>query len=75
MLKILFLLKNYKYKACTPTILNLSINLRRDKFRIVRLEAQVNYIICVLGLLLYVYFVVTRKGLLVVVDVYCILNI
>jgi len=31
-------------KACNPTILNLSINKIKDKFRIVGLQAQIIYI-------------------------------
>jgi hypothetical protein len=41
--------------------------LRKDKFRIVRLQAKINYISCVSVLLLYVYFVVTSTVLLAVV--------
>ena len=41
--------------------------LRKDKFRIVGLQAQINYVRCVLVLLLYVYFVVTSTVLVVVV--------
>jgi len=35
---------DYIYKACNPTILNLSINEKKDTFRIVGLQAQNIYI-------------------------------
>jgi len=44
MYTILFLGMNYVYKACNPTILNLSIDKKKDKFRIVGLQAQIIYI-------------------------------
>ena len=34
---------SYVYKACNPTILNLSIN-KKDEFKIVGLQAQIIYI-------------------------------
>ena len=46
MYKILFLGMNYVYKACNPTVLNLSINKIKDKFRIVGLQAQTIYTPC-----------------------------
>jgi len=57
--KFLFSVKIYVYKACNPTILNLSIV--KEKFRIVGLQAQINYIrwVWVWVYVLYVYFVVT----------------
>jgi len=51
MYKILFLGTNYVYKACNPTILNLSINYIKDKFRTVGLQAQ-NYLVSVCGLVI-----------------------
>ena len=41
---------NYVYRACNPTILNLSINNIKDKFRIVGLQAQTIYTLCLRGL-------------------------
>ena len=38
--KTLFLSMDYVYKACNPTILNLSV-VKKDKFRIVGLQAQI----------------------------------
>jgi len=35
MYKCLFLVNNFVYKACNPTILNLSINQRKYEFRVV----------------------------------------
>jgi hypothetical protein len=39
MYKFLFPVKNYVYKARNPTLLNISIILKKDKFRIVGLQA------------------------------------
>jgi len=39
--KILFLNMNYVYEACNTTILNLSINKKKDKIRIVGLQTQI----------------------------------
>jgi hypothetical protein len=58
--KFLFLVKIYVYKACNPTILNLSIV--KEKFRNVGLQAHINYIRWVCVYVLYMYFVVTRTG-------------
>jgi hypothetical protein len=52
MYKILFWVKNYVYKACNTTILNLSVSWRKDKFGIVVLQAQINYICCCTWLLI-----------------------
>ena len=41
---MLFLGIYYGYKACNPTILNLSINTIEDKFGIVGLQSQIIYI-------------------------------
>jgi hypothetical protein len=43
MSKFLFLVKSYVYKACNPAILKLPNILKKDKFRIVGLQAQINY--------------------------------
>ena len=43
MYKILFLSMSYVYKACNPTILNYLYIKKKDKFRIVGLQAQIIY--------------------------------
>jgi hypothetical protein len=68
--KFLFLVKIYVYKVCNPTILNLSIV--KEKFRIVGLQAQINFIRWVCVYVLYVYFVVTRTGFLLLFVFYLI---
>jgi len=43
--KILFLSMNYVYKACNPTILNLSINLKKkDNLRIVHVPIVLKFV-------------------------------
>ena len=43
MYKILLLGMNYIYETCNPQILKLSMN-KKDKFRIIALQAQIIYI-------------------------------
>jgi len=57
---------DYLYKACDPTILNLSVN-KKGTFRIVGLQAQIIYIHHFRVCNLYVYFFVNSKVLLIIV--------
>jgi len=57
---------DYVYEASNPTILNLSINLKK-MFRIVGLQAQIIYIRHFRACNFYVYFFVTVTNLLIIV--------